>query len=284
MEELFGRLKVLLVLAGVVFLFMGSRDLYYGNKSPENYNTMLEADFKKGQIVEGDLYANLGGFEENYTTTNGVKTGRSKYNYMIPVGEKQYMGLLNDTADMETALNSQADMTYSYMLGEVETEPEAVHFKGRVVKMSSETQGYLRDYMLDLGFTTEEVNSLILPYYIKCENYDSGGIFALIGAICFVIGILSFVIPMMLNKKKQDILYATENTMSSSQGVVIQDDFESMQEMQQENPSQDEQPDTVYRSAFDDLDMTPNTNGTEGLGVGIMDEQPKSGLSLKLKD
>ena len=98
-----GRLKMVLIMFGVVFTFMGFRDIYYNSQTPSNFNEMLEADFEKGMIVEGDLYANLGCFEENYTTRNGVKTGNSKYNYMIPVGEVQYMGLLNDTTTMETA-------------------------------------------------------------------------------------------------------------------------------------------------------------------------------------
>lgn len=91
------RLIMVLIGVGAVLIVMGSRDFIYSRKTPANYNSMLEADFQKGQLIEGEAYANLGAFEENYTTRNGVKTGESQYNYLIPVGEKQYMGLLNFT-------------------------------------------------------------------------------------------------------------------------------------------------------------------------------------------
>ena len=284
------RLKMALVILGVVFAFMGIRDIYYNSKTPSNFNEMLEADFEKGMIVEGDLYANLGYFEENYTTRNGVKSGNSHYNYMIPVGETQYMGLLNDTTNMETSLNTQAEVTISYMTGETTAEPEPVHFKGRVCKMSDETKGYMREYMVYLGFTEQEVDGYILPYYIKCENYENGGLFALIGLVCLVIGILTYVVPYMNARKNQNVMFANDSNVNtnvdSTYGTtVIEDDFDAFQAQMDNVPEETVQEEPLaYQSAFDDLDLTSNTTSTAGLGEGIANEQPKSGLSLKLKD
>lgn len=233
--------------------------MYYESQTPSDFNNMVEADFEKGMIVEGDLYANLGCFEENYRTKYGVKQGNSQYNYMIPVGETQYMGLLNNTVDLETALNQQADETFSLMLGETTDDPAPVHFKGRVVKMTDETKGYLRDYMLELGFTTEEVDDYILPYYIKCEIYGGGVWMALIGLVFFVIGVLSYVIPYMSARKKQDVIVANSNTSSSYNNTTEES----------------------FRNAFDEMDTISSTTSTAGLGAGLVDDAPKSGLSLK---
>lgn len=273
--KLFTRFKILLAMVGVVLIFMGGQDLYYGSKTPANYNDMLEADFQKGMIVEGDLYANYGAFEENYTTTNGVKTGSSQYNYMIPVGEEQYMGLLNDTSSLEALLDEQMEATYAYIWGESASEPKPVHFKGRVMAMDSETRGYLKSYMIDIGFTTAEADQLILPYYIKCENYSGGPVTVAIGLVMLIIaGIIVFAPLLLAAKQPKNDVQAT-----GVGGTVIEDDFGAVE--------LEEKEDNTYKSAFDEIDMT-STTSTDGLGTGVAEQYESStGTSttgLKLKE
>ena len=271
------RLKLILVVAGVVFIFMGGRDIYYQSKTPANYNELLEADYEKGMIVEGNLYANYGAFEENYTTTNGIKTGSSKYNYMIPVGEEKYMGLLNDTSTLETLLDDQMESTYAYIWGESTSEPDPVYFKGRVLAMDSETKGYLKSYMIDIGFTAEEAEQYILPYYIKCENYEGGVAWLIVGIIILLIGGIIIFAPVIIAAKQPKTVASDVNVG----GTIIEDDFGVVNEEENSNDS--------FKSAFNEME-TNMTTSTEGLGTEIVDEYANSteesttGLSLRLKD
>lgn len=273
-NNVLGRLIVVLICAGAIFSFLGARDFIYSRKTPEDFNVMMEADFEKGMLVEGDLYANLGAFEENYTTTNGIKTGSSKYNYMIAVGEKQYMGLLNLTDTQETELNAQADATYAYMMGETDTPPTPVHFKGRVMKMSGETKGYLQDYMRDIGFTDSEINTLILEYYIKCDNYDGWGWELIVGVVCLFIGIGAVVIPVISERRKNEVMFAS----GPSDRAEFRSDVDTYQ------------PETG--SAFGDINLDKDVQpDTSGLGMGVADDykpetdnQKPASSTLRLKD
>lgn len=293
-NNILSRLLVLLLMFGAILTFMGVRDFVDDKKTPENYNSMVEADFQKGMIVEGDIYGNLGAFEENYTTTNGVKTGSSRYNYMIPVGEKQYMGLLNQTSTQEAELEAQADDSFAYLMGESSKEPQPVHFKGKVKVMDSETKGYLRDYMLDLGFTESEINSLILEYYIQCDDYSGWLWQIVVGLVCLGIGVAILVVPMISANRKNNVIFANSGpTNSSSVGSVVKDDFNTFQSGSNETDNNSFGNTTTFNNSYDNTAENTNTNSyssESGLGMGVADgykeedEKPKSGLSLKLKD
>lgn len=291
-SSILSRLTMVFIIFGVVFSFMGFRDLIYSSKTPGDYNSMLEADFKKGMIIEGDAYANLGAFEENYTTRNGVKTGNSHYNYMIPVGEKQYMGLLNFTSTQEAELEAQADATFAYWNGETAEEPALVHFKGIVKEMDNETKGYMQSYMLDIGFTQAEVNELILPYYIKCDNYD-GWLWQIVtGIICLVIGLAIVLVPILSANKKKDVMFANGSSVNNSQGgAVIKDDFDSFRSASYETNNSVFDNTASQNNVFENTDSVENSYSSKGgLGMGIADDyKPEEGksnssLSLKLKD
>ncbi len=220
---------LILAVVGVMFTYTGTMDLIRGSKTPADYNSMMEADYNKGMIVEGDLYANLGAFEENYTTINEVKTGSSCYNYMIPVGKKQFMGLLNNTPDMEAALETQADATFDYWNGDTNEEPLPVHFKGRVMKMSSRTKGYLHDYMISMGYTENEVNDYILDYYIKCENYDGWLWQLVVGEVSLLI-LLAIVLILMISSRSKKDVKSANSSISQINAAFANFGFETEQE------------------------------------------------------
>ena len=266
------RFLIVLFIIGVVLTYMGTMDLIRGNTTPVDFDSLTASDVKKGIIVEGDLYANLGAFMESYTTRNGVKTGSSQYTYLIPVGEEEYMGLLNNTSTMESQLEAQADATYAYLSGSTSVEPVTVHFKGRVLGLDSESKGYMTSYMKDLGYTENEISSYALSYYIKCENYDGGLVELGIGIVCLAIGAAIVLIPILSARKKQNVMFAHE---SSSVGTSpLNDDFDTFQ------------PESYDNTAPFNVDNSDSYMNTSGLGAGIADDykQEQSGLGLKLKD
>lgn len=293
------RFLIVLITVGVVLTYMGAMDLIRGAKTPANYDSLVASDIKKGMIVEGYLSANLGAFMESYTTRNGVKTGSSQYTYLIPVGENEYMGLLNNTTAMETELDAQTEDTYNYLAGNTITPPSTVHFKGRVVGMDSEEKGYMSSYMRDIGFSDNEITTYALSYYIKCENYDGGFVEIGIGIVCLAIGAAIIIIPRLPIRKAQDVIFANESSTAGT--AYLNDDFGSFQSEKYDNTGNVQ--DTTFNNFGDfssdggdtsqisdtfNMDSSDNHMDTSGLGAGLADdykqEQPKSGLSLKLKD
>ncbi|MGN0155282.1 MAG: DUF6709 family protein [Lachnospiraceae bacterium] len=291
-NNILSRFVVFLLMLGAIFTFMGIRDFIYDSKTPADYNSMLEEEYEKGMIIEGDLYANLGAFEENYTTRNGVKTGDSKYNYLIPVGEKQYMGLLNFTTTQENELEAQADATFAYWNGETSVEPELVHFKGQVKAMDSETKGYLESYMLDIGFTQAEVNELILPYYIKCDNYEGWLWQIVVGLVCLVIGGGIIIVPILSSRKKQDVMFANNGPVNSGAGLDPVFHTETPEYSSNSSFASDNNETNAYSGSAFDFGNSEMNNTTDSHDEDIYntsytaatEEKSQSGLSLKLKD
>lgn len=284
MKTFLKRIASVIIILGVVILYVGISDCYHAGKTPAEYDTVKAADIQKGMIIEGDLYMNLGAFQESYTTKNGVKTGSSKYSYMIPIGEEEYMGLENNTSAVESELEKQADMTYAYLSGESATEPTAVHFKGRVMEMDSETKGYLKDYMIDLGFTETEINDSLIGYYIKCENYDSWLTELGIGFVLLLIGGSIILIPFFAARKQNRVSHHGADT-------VISDTFDnnniSAFQMESDNITGGTQADPFTNENFEQNNKEASEKTTEnsfgsGLGEGMLDDyHTTSDLNLK---
>lgn len=275
MKNFLSRLAGVILVFGAILVWMSVSDAINASKTPVDYSTVKESEIEKGMIIEGDLNFNYGAFEESYTTTNGVKTGSSKYTYMIPIGETKYMGLKNTTTDMQEQLENQANKTFSYMLGESTSEPDTIHILGCVKKMDSETKGYLREYMLDMGFTSSEVDQYILDYYIQCENYDNWGAPLMVGIVLLLIGGAIVLGP---------ILIARKQSTYSGGGTVVQNSFENgTYTMDSTSAFQTESDNTVYENQNfeqNNMEAAQDSFGS-GLGEGMLDDHPSSGLKLK---
>ncbi len=269
-----GRVKRLfgvLFVVGVILICTGATDTARGHKTPVDFAVLKAEEVKKNLIVEGDLYVNLGPFAENYTTRNGVKTGNSRYTYLIPVGDAEYMGFLNNTVDMQDQLDTQTADSFDYMSGG--GMPSAVHFKGRVIGMDSETKGYMHDYMADMGFTEDEIAKTALSYYIQCEDYSSGPTMLIIGLILAFISAAVVLVPIISayrQPKAQNVVGAGNPQNSAANDTLPV--FENGDVDSQESNS-----DT--RSPFDFPEMDAENQkqmDTSGLGEGILDDSTTS--------
>lgn len=191
----------MLAALGIVFTVMSAGDLIDSCKTPLNYNLMSVSDIKDGAIVEGNLFANLGSYEEYYTTGRfGGKTGSSSYWYLIPVGEEEFMGFYTGNQDLISALDRQANETWA-SLDDDTVQPTPIHFKGKIVKMDAEDENYFRNGMLDCGFTLEEVQGYGIKSYIKVVFYDNLWIPLTIGSLTLLIG-ASILIIMFIRKRQ----------------------------------------------------------------------------------
>lgn len=144
--------------------------------------------------------------------------------------------------------------------------------------MDEETKGYMRSYMLDIGFTQSEVDELILPYYIKCDNYD-GWLWQLVtGLVCLVIGIAILVIPMLAANRKKEVMFANDTPVNSnSGGMVVNDESKTFQQDSYETGN------SVFENTASEKDS--HSSASE-LGMGIAEdykpEEGKSNLKLKM--
>lgn len=272
MERFKSRVLWVIVLIGVFLFVDGINNMIDSKKTPIDFATMTEADFKNGVIVEGDIDYNFGAFEEEYRTTYGIKTGESDYVYMVPFQDNKFIGVKSFTSEQQEQLDLQTDQTYNVVAGTSSDNPSPVHFKGRIATMGTEEKGYLKDYMISMGYTQSEIDNSMLGYRIELVSFSGGlGMIALGGGL-ILIGLIVVIVPMIQNKRKQDMLnnmpisprtYKDESTSYTSPETikmpsgVIEDDF----------PTFDE-PENTYAK--------PETAATQ--------ETPKSGLSLKLKD
>lgn len=280
-QGLFGRLLLLLVIFGVVFTYIGGVDLMDSRKPRYALSGLMESDFKKGMIIEGEIYANLGAFQESYTTTNGVKTGSSDYSYMIPVGETQYAGFEAKFDDTIQALDRQTDAVFLVLSGEGSEDPEPVTVLGKVKKMPKKTRGYLRSYMLDLGFAEQEVDSYILDYYIVQTSFDSALGFLLAGIGMLAVSIAVIVVLALKSKKESEVRMPA--VMGNDLADMPSSAFAEISAGTETAEAEHAQPVEPDEPAWSFEPESPQTNYGSGLGEGIRQE-PKTGSGLKLKD
>lgn len=279
MQRFISRLAGIFIVIGVILTFEGVKDTMDSKKQPVDFNTMTEKDLKNDMIVEGDILYNYGVFEEEYRTTYGIKTGDSDYTYLIPIGEKKYMGIKNQTNDQQIALDDQTNKTIDFLLGNSTVEPTPFHFKGRIITMSSQDKGYMRDYLLDMGYTESEVDGYILGYCIECVDFKGGMGEVGLGAALLIIAFLMIITPTLERKKQERLLY-THDTVTSP---VINNNNKNADTF---SSNANESPQTLKMPADSNLDSSySREEDFDYPEQGVSEEEkPKSGLSLRLKD
>lgn len=194
----------MLLVLGIVMGVLSGGDVIDSFKTPLNYNLMDASEVKDGAVVEGNLFANYGSYEEQYMTGRfGNRTGSTSYWYLIPIGEEEYMGFYTGNKELIATLDRQADETWAAWNEETDAQPTVVHFKGKIVKMDNEDETYFRNVMLELGFTLEEIQAYGIKSYIKVVFYDNLWIPLLIGVVAFLAGAAILVI--MFIRKRQGL-------------------------------------------------------------------------------
>lgn len=313
MERFTSRLMWIFFILGFIFIFNGAKDAIDSQKTPSDFNSMKETDIQNDMIVEGDIPYNFGAFEEEYRTTYGIKTGDSDYTYLIPIGEKKYMGIKNQTNEQQVVLDNQADQTIDLMLGDSAVEPTSFHFKGRITTMDSQDKGYMRNYLLDMGYTESEVDGYILGYRIECVDFNSGMGELGIGVVLFAIGLAILITPWLERKRKERLLYTNDtatypvinryNEDVDTYSSELNHDTPSALKYGDSNsetlkmPSRDADSDTLKMPSGDtdsdmlkmslrDSDSNTLKMSAEAGSNGLDSEEQgsKSGLKLKLKD
>lgn len=123
------------------------------------YDLKDEEIGKQKQYVSADIYAIMDYYA--YTTTDGKTTEKE---YIIPVGEKSYIGLVvrgNDMKKCDEIMQETAD----YLNGESEQLPKSLQVEGTIMPMSEDSLKYYKQYYVATGWSEEELEAF-LPYYL----------------------------------------------------------------------------------------------------------------------
>jgi hypothetical protein len=196
----FFKVIAIFLVVGVLCTIFGIIELADSKKTPIDLATISDDQIEKGAIVEGDIYYNFGVFETVENKRNGV-TESTYYRYVIPVGEKSYMGIQVTDKSMIATMDTQTNETYDMMDGKIEDTTTSVHVKGKIVGMDKEDAGYFKDFMSSGGFTDDEISQYGKEYYIQIRNFDQAKPLLAVGIIALIIDAVLIILTVLKGKK-----------------------------------------------------------------------------------
>lgn len=222
-------LTVLFLIIGGVMTGLMATNMYHIVFGYADFE-QLKPDEIKNQLVTYDIQYNYGSFmsESEYNKNTSRTTLKYVY-YMIATGDEQaedyrYMAI-KAPASYEKRMDKMADNTYNWLAS------EPISVTGRIQKMDDEEYGYFVEALEEAGWTQEEIEAEVIPYYINWHANPSsakGGfifLFAL-GAFFLAWGIIRIVKACTggyLKKLKKDIANAgyNESTIESDYASAV---------------------------------------------------------------
>ena len=222
MKEIFnsGVLKLLVIFlfgGGAIFV-LGIQDMKDSTTVPIDYNNTSISNLKNGDIIEGDIHYSFGAYESITRKRNG-KTEGTSFRYVIPVGEKDYIGIDMNRQDMIDSMEKLTNETFDYIQQKSDSTETVVHFKGKIYKMNKEDLGYYNEYLKEGGFSDEEIQNNCYELYIQNRVFGEYKIVIPIGAILFIIGVVILVMAIKKGKAGQA---APIGTPYPSQNIEVQ--------------------------------------------------------------
>lgn len=185
--------KIRFTIIGLTFLILGIMISVNGvgksvdnARAPMDYEEVELSDYKEGMIIEGDVRLNYGCYETYTETDDNGGTRDIGGWYLIDIGDNGYTGLYVTDSSHMAALSNQFELLKSGEYNSI----EPFHFKGKVVKMDSEDQGFIRQYLSAL-FADEDTDELTPSLYIKMMD-DSGTVTGVIimGIVMILLGLV----------------------------------------------------------------------------------------------
>lgn len=168
-----------------------------------DYHEITTENTKTGLIVEGSIDEWYGPVA--YSTD----------------GADIYLLALSDDKLIPFSTHSEKHKAIFYAYDENSTDNEEVEFTGELMKMPPDEKDLLLEILVDEGFTTEEAESALIPYYV--ENTANMVIFFYIGFVVFALVGFAFFLPefsvlMSRNGVKQKEFEANNQTTNSYNG------------------------------------------------------------------
>lgn len=181
---------------GGMLLYMTASDLVVSFKPSISFEDMLDGkEVKTGSHVKGNVVYVFDSFASESTYTrykDGSRSGSRKSGnyYLIPAGEEKFLALKSRQADVE-ALDQLIDETMNYMTtGE---EPSTEFFmEGHVEKLEGKPLDYYKEYLIEGGFTEEEVEAMGEPLVVEFISFTAVRVMFVIGLLLVVLSVFLF--------------------------------------------------------------------------------------------
>lgn len=196
-------LPVILLLAALGIFFMaiyfdGIRVLLGGK---QDLDSMTADQIEDGMYVEGTVY----GIYDSYAYTEQKKNGSpakvTSMEYVIPIGEGEYMGLFAPEKYVD-GCDELMQESWDYLDGVSEEITGQFRVKGTILEMESESLEYYMEYLKDYADydnLTDAGKAAFLPYYLKIDHIGDSATGTFI-AFMVISGILFLIVIWMIVK------------------------------------------------------------------------------------
>lgn len=193
---------------GVLVLLGGKQDL----------DTMTADQIEPGMYVEATIY----GIFDNYAYTEEKKDGSLakvvSREYVIPVGEGEYMGLFAPKKYVSDC-DALMEESWNYLDGVADEITGQIRVKGTVLEMDEESKAYYMTYLKDYADyenLSAEEQAAFLPYYLKIDfigkTAASGFIaFMIFAGILILLDLIMIIRALSGGYQKMLIKYCKEN-------------------------------------------------------------------------
>lgn len=132
-----------------------------------NLDEMTADQIKPGMLVEGTVY----GIYDYYAYTEETENGKTKVvstEYLIPVGEQEYMGLYT-TAKYHDACEALMYSSWDYLNDKTDTIEGQFTVKGTVLPLEGDSLKFYKEYVGYDDMTPEQQADFLL-YYINIDS------------------------------------------------------------------------------------------------------------------
>lgn len=189
----FGREVLILLAFGGTLTYMTVPDLVVSLKPAVSFEELLSEDgkeIKPGSHVAGNVVYALDYFASESTYTrrqDGSRSGdrRSGNYYLIPTAGN-YVALKSRQADVEI-LNQLSEESFNYLITGEEPPKTEFYVEGKVELLEDKLVKYFREYLEDLGFEKEDIDSLGEPLVIRYVNFTAVRVMAVIGVVLLLL-------------------------------------------------------------------------------------------------
>ncbi len=168
-------------------------------EEPQDFNSLTAAQIKEGMYVKGEILTPVDYYA--YWTEDGKTTSKE---FLVPVGEKEYMGLSCDGTTMDS-LDANMETYWQALEKDDKTLVDGltpVQVEGVIQKINGESLSFFQQFISQLQIEQEQKN-LFLPYVIMEGRYGDIGISGLVVQGIFVLMLLFFSIYCIVGIVKQ---------------------------------------------------------------------------------
>ncbi|MBQ5334758.1 MAG: hypothetical protein J6Z45_02300 [Oscillospiraceae bacterium] len=209
-----------IALIGLAAVFLSNIPVWLKYKKGDirDFSQVQAGELKKGDLVRGTIDSALGPCAEEYSTTYGVRTSKksSKLYYVLWMDNEQFIlyeagsnsfeKLDKITEETIAYQNSYDDAMESGDLTAIKQQTETMPFEGRVVPLTSEMEGFFRDWFNDGEADDGTFDKRAEKVMIRPVIFDRLGLLVILGFVFAVLAAGGIVLTILVWKRERNSL------------------------------------------------------------------------------